>query len=245
MPTAYRMGGGNISGPNIWDFSSGRPQLSEFAKKLGVTIGSGRTELRNKQDPKERVSAGLSPYYVEMPTMYQLNERGQYIDPLTGRSMGTVSINYSAGGWRNAKGEEMASGGGYSPNVQARRAAQGRNPYGPESGGYKESGGPQSAQPAAQSEPRKAPDGYMYNQFGYLEKDYSKEGFKKNEYGYWVEDPEAKKKISREAVRSVPFGKRVEEEEAAAQRESIFGPYGAPRLTGQGVSSIRFPYAGY
>ena len=84
--------------------------------------------------------------YVEFPTMFKLNQQGKYINPLTGESMGTTAINYSAGGWRGAKGEEMASGGGYSPNVQARRAAQGRNPYGPESGGYKESGGPQPAQ---------------------------------------------------------------------------------------------------
>ena len=73
--------------------------------------------------------------------------------------MGTTAINYSAGGWRGAKGEEMASGGGYSPNVQERRAAQGRNPYGPESGGYKESGGPQPSQkpsPAKATEIKKA-----------------------------------------------------------------------------------------
>jgi hypothetical protein len=247
MPTAYRMGGGTIGGPNVWNFSSGRPQLSQAARQAGVIgLPAGalsRQEIRNRKDVQMAMMSG-SPY-VEFPTMFKLNQQGKYINPLTGESMGTTAINYSAGGWSGAKGEEMASGGGYSPNVQAMRAAQGRNPYGPESGGYKESGGPQPAQPTAQPEPRKAPDGYMYNQFGYLEKDYSKEGFKKNEYGYWVEDPEAKKKISREAVRSVPFGKRVEEEEAAAQRESIFGPYGAPRLTGQGVSSIRFPYAGY
>ena len=30
-----------------------------------------------------------------------------------------------------------------------------------------------------------APEGYMYNKYGYLEKDYSKEGYNKNQYGYW------------------------------------------------------------
>ena len=148
MPTAYAFGGGTIGGPNVWDFSSGRPQLSQAAKQAGV-IGLpagalGRQEIRNRQDVQMAMMSG-SPY-VEMPTMYQLNQQGKYVDPLTGNSMGTTAINYSAGGWRGAKGEEMASGGGYSPNVQARRAAQGRNPYGPESGGYKESGGPQPAQ---------------------------------------------------------------------------------------------------
>jgi len=147
-PTAYLMGGGTIGGPNVWDFSYGYPELSQAARQAGtITLPAGalsRQEIRNRQDVQQAMMSGMP--YVEMPTMYQLNERGQYIDPLTGRSMGTVSINYSAGGWRNAKEEEMASGGGYSPNVQARRAAQGRNPYGPESGGYKEFGGPQPAQ---------------------------------------------------------------------------------------------------
>jgi hypothetical protein len=147
-PTAYLFGGGTIGGPNVWDFSSGRPLLSEAARRSGaITLPAGalsRQEIRNRSDIQQAMASG-NPY-VEMPTMYQLNEKGQYVDPLTGRTMGTVSINYSAGGWRNAKGEDMASGGGYSPNVQAKRARQGKNPYGPESGGYKESGGPQPAQ---------------------------------------------------------------------------------------------------
>ena len=185
-PIAYAMGGGTIGGPNIWDFSSGSPQLSQAARQVGVIgLPSGalsRQEIRNRRDVQQAMMSG-SPY-VEMPTMYQLNQQGKYVNPLTGKSMGTTAINYSAGGWRGAKGEEMESGGGYSPNVQARRAAQGRNPYGPESGGYKESGGSK-------------------------------------------------------------FGKRVKEEEAETQRESIFGSDGTPRLTGLGVSSIRFPFGGY
>jgi hypothetical protein len=148
MPTAYLMGGGTIGGPNVWDFSSGRPQLSQSARQAGVaTLPSGalsRQEVRNRQDVQQILQSGVP--YVEMPTRYQINERGQYVDPLTGKTMGSISINYSAGGWRNAEGEDMASGGGYSPNVQARRARQGKKPEGPESGGYKESGGPQPSQ---------------------------------------------------------------------------------------------------
>lgn len=147
MPTAYAFGGGNIGGPNVWDFSNGSPQLSQSARLAGVIgLPAGalsRQEIRNRQDVQRAMMSG-SPY-VEMPTMYQLNERGKYIDPLTGRAMGSISINYSAGGWRNAKGEEQAFGGGYSPNVQEFMTARGRSPY-PESGGYKDSGGPQPAQ---------------------------------------------------------------------------------------------------
>ena len=148
MPTAYAFGGGTIGGPNVWDFSSGFPQLSAAARQAGtITLPAGalsRQEIRNRQDVQQAMMSGRP--YVEMPTRFQLSGRGQYVDPLTGRTMGSIGINYSAGGWRNAQGKEMATGGGYSPNVQERRAAQGRNPYGPESGGYKESGGPQPAQ---------------------------------------------------------------------------------------------------
>jgi hypothetical protein len=150
MPTAYAFGGGTIGGPNVWDFSSGRPQLSQAARQAGVIgLPAGalsRQEIRNRSDIQQAMAYG-NPY-VEMPTMYQLNKQGQYVDPLTGRTMGSISINYSAGGWRNAKGEDMASGGGYSPRIQAMREARGQKPEGPESGGYKESGGPQPAQNA-------------------------------------------------------------------------------------------------
>jgi hypothetical protein len=147
-PTAYLMGGGTIGGPNVWDFSSGRPQLSAASQRLGVQVlPSGATSRQEMRGIREQAMASGRPY-VEAPTMYKMNEKGQYVDPSTGKTMGAISINYSAGGWRGAQGEEMASGGGYSPNVQTRRAAQGKNPYGPESGGYKESGGPQPAQNA-------------------------------------------------------------------------------------------------
>ena len=149
MPTAYAFGGGTIGGPNVWDFSSGFPQLSAAARQAGtITLPAGalsRQEIRNRQDVQQAMMSGRP--YVEMPTMYRLNQQGQYVDPLTGRSMGTVSINYSAGGWRKTKEEESATGGGYSPAVQASRAARGLSPFGPESSGYKkESGGPQPAQ---------------------------------------------------------------------------------------------------
>jgi hypothetical protein len=139
MPTAYLMGGGTIGGPNVWDFSSGRPQLSQAARQAGVIgLPAGalsRQEIRNRQDVQQAMMSG-SPY-VEMPTMYQLNQQGQYVDPLTGRTMGSISINYSAGGWRDAKGEEQSSGGAYGPRTQAIRAARGQKPTGPEKGGYK------------------------------------------------------------------------------------------------------------
>ena len=93
MPTAYRMGGGTIGGPNVWDFSSGRPQLSQAARQAGVIgLPAGalsRQEIRNRQDVQQAMMSG-SPY-VEMPTMYQLNQQGKYVDPLTGKSMGTVA----------------------------------------------------------------------------------------------------------------------------------------------------------
>lgn len=138
LPTAYLMGGGTIGGPKVWDFSSGSPRLSEAARRAGaIALPSGalsRQEIRNRQDVQQILQSGMP--YVEMPTRYQLDERGQYIDPLTGRSMGAISINYSAGGWQNIRGEEMDAGGGYSPSVQARRAAKGKKAEGPESGGY-------------------------------------------------------------------------------------------------------------
>lgn len=147
MPTAYAFGGGTIGGPNVWDFSYGYPELSQMAKQAGtITLPAGalsRQEIRNRQDVQQAMMSGMP--YVEMPTKYQLNERGQYVDPLTGRTMGTVSINYSAGGWRSEAGEDMESGGGYSPAIQRSRAAKGKKPTGPEKGGYKK-GGQQPAQ---------------------------------------------------------------------------------------------------
>ena len=93
-PTAYAFGGGSISGPSIWDFSSGSPQLSQMARGLGVVgLPAGalsRQEIRNRSDIRQLMESG-SPY-VEMPTMYQLNQRGQYVDPITGRRMGNVAV---------------------------------------------------------------------------------------------------------------------------------------------------------
>jgi hypothetical protein len=164
-PTAYSFGGGNFPrdfsvnapfrglSPNqtyqTWEMDeSGKPRLSQAAKKFGVQVlPAGATSRQEMRYLLEEAKSSGRPY-VEAPTMYKLNDKGQYVDPLTGKGMGTISINYSAGGWRNAKGKDMASGGGYSPRIQAMREARGQKPEGPESGGYKDSGGPQPAQNA-------------------------------------------------------------------------------------------------
>lgn len=137
-----------------WEMGPSGPQLSEAAKRFGVQVlpagATGRQEMRYLVE--EAKKSGRP--YVEAPEKFvrgdpkkrwgnTLDSERLYNARTGAPYSGTIAINYSAGPWRNIKGEEMTTGGGYSPAIQASRARQGLKPEGPERGGY---GGRQPSQ---------------------------------------------------------------------------------------------------
>jgi len=161
-PIAYSFGGGTIGGPNLWDFSSGRPQLSQTAQLLGVQLlPAGATSRQELRYLKEEAQRSGRPY-VEAPTQYvlQRDRRGlpMYINPLTGQTLGTMAADWAGG--TGKKSEERKKEPTPKPSTNGRH------------------------QKEKQKEP--APEGYVRNKYGYLEPKewYTEDGRKMTEQEY-------------------------------------------------------------
>jgi len=174
LPTAYAFGGGSIGGPNVWDFSSGTPQLSQAARFLGTAVlpagALSRQEIRNRQDVQQILQSGLP--YVEAPTQYVL-QGDRYINPLTGQSMGTMAAEWAAS--ETSSGEMKRR----KENRDKGLSWTGR----PRSGGGRQ---PDESEEKETKQTEPAPEGYVRNKYGYLEPKewYTEDGRKMTEQEY-------------------------------------------------------------